>query len=160
MANGGRSPGPGLAKARSAPLLRRRLVELVAASDGRLRELFDGADVVSEGSARMEGRDLVYYGSTSVLLGSSREQGAQAIEELARMATLDPHVRVRAVRIARREASARAGGPIGTLHAEVSFREARRADRGGAPGEAEAVLSLAIDVSAIVLQGGARSRLP
>jgi hypothetical protein len=131
-------------------------VELVAASDGRLRELFDGADVVSEGGAREEGGDLVYYGSTSVLLAPPGEPTAEPLEELARVAALDPHVRVRAVRIARREASARAGGPLGTLHAELSFRETWTEAVGGS-GARAAIVALTIDVSAIVLRRGARS---
>ncbi|MCC6556163.1 MAG: hypothetical protein IT372_24650 [Polyangiaceae bacterium] len=169
MDDEGRRRGPGLAKARAAPLVRRRRLELVAASDGRLRELFDDADVISEGRAGLEGGELVYHGSTSVRLGPGDDAG---IEALARVATLDPHMRLRALRLARREASARAGGPIGTLRAEVSFDAAAGAAalgaqgappgaRPGAPIEEpprgrNQVVSLTIDVSAVVLRRGGR----
>ena len=120
-------------------------MELVASSDGRLRDLFDGADVISEGGARAEGAELVYYGSTSLRIGRAGAPEAAAIEELASFAALDPHVRVRALRVARREASARAGGPLGTLRAELSVE----APGGGAR---PAIVALTIDVSAVVLR--------
>ena len=136
----------------------------MAASDGRLRELFDDADVISEGRAGIEGGELVYHGSTSVRLGRGDDAG---IEALARMATLDPHMRLRALRIARREASARAGGPIGTLRAEVSFDATATAATAATTAPATAtklpqagrsqVVSLTIDVSAVVLRRGGRN---
>ncbi len=143
-----RLPGPGPAKIRGAPLVLRRFVELVAASEGRLREIFDAADVVSEGSARPEGSRIVYYGSTSIVLRPGEEPALVA--ELARVLPLDPHARVRALRIAHREAASRAGGPIGVLHAELSFDAP-------APAHAGRALGLTVDVSAVVLTRGARS---
>lgn len=147
MANGGRPPGPGLAKVRAAPLLRRHRVELVATSDGRLRELFDRADVISEGSARVEGGEIVYYGSTSLRIGAGAGPDA-GIEALARVAALDPHIRLRALRMARQEASARADGPIGTLRAELCFDPPPSPRAAARP----AVVALTIDVSAVVLR--------
>lgn len=145
-----RPRGPGLAKTRAAPLLRRRTLYLVATSDGALRDLFERADIVSEGEARREGDVLVYYGTTSLLL---RDLEVPIHVALARAVALDPHVRVRALRIARREAAARAGGPLGTLHAELTFPEPPGAGR---------VVALTIDVAAVVLQQararGARDR--
>lgn len=146
-----RPSGPGLTKIRAAPLLRRRVVELYATSDGEVRELFELADVISEGSARVEGDELVYYGSTSLLLVPA---DPSLLRELARVLPLDPHTRVRALRVARREASARAGGALGTIRADLTFA-------GGATpspsSRGRPALALTVDVTAVVLRRGARS---
>jgi hypothetical protein len=113
---------PGLVKIRAVPLVQRRQVALVSASAGRWEEIVDAADVVSEGRTEAEDGGLVYYGSTSVLLLRCSAGGAlpdQEVEELAQVIRRDPHVRLRVLRIAHREATARAGGPIGTLRAEI-----------------------------------------
>jgi hypothetical protein len=120
---------PGLAKVRVPPLLERRTVLLSAASAGRWREIVEGADVVSEGRTRPEGERLVYYGSTSVLLLARAAGGELPDDEVASFAALlraDPHVRLRVLRIARREAAARAGGPLGTLRAEIDVGTSAR----------------------------------
>lgn len=156
-----RLPGPGPAKVRGAPLILRRYVELVATSEGRLRELFEVADVISEGSAREEDGRLVYYGSTSLLIRPGED--AATVAQLGRLLPFDPHVRIRALRIAHREASSRAGGPIGTLHAELSFGDAAQPAQPAqaaqpAPGDrARLALALTVDVSAVVLTRGART---
>ena len=49
-----RGRGPGLKKAHALPLLSTRKVELWQSSDYRWRELFEGADVMSEGATRGE----------------------------------------------------------------------------------------------------------
>jgi hypothetical protein len=124
-----RSAFPGLAKIRVVPLVQRRRVELCTAHEGRWREILDAADIVSEGSARAEGPLLIYYGSTSVLLPRRSAGGLLPdldIESLARVLRLDPHVRLRALRIAHREAQARAGASMGTLSAEIQIKEAAR----------------------------------
>jgi len=145
-----RLPGPGPVKIRAAPLLLRRHVTLVAVSVGRLHELFDAADVISEGSPRQEGERgrIVYYGSTSLLLRPGDDP--EIVQQLALVLPFDPHARVRALRIAHREAVTRAGGPLGTLHAELSF---------GAPAPSGAGLTLAltIDVSGEVQKRSART---
>lgn len=113
---------PGIAKVRSSPLVVRRTVHLAAMPDGRWRDLLDSADVVSEGSTVPEGDRFVYYGSTSVLLLGQSSGGALPDADLGDLAVLvraDPHLRARVLRIARREASARAGSPLGTLRAEI-----------------------------------------
>jgi hypothetical protein len=104
-------------------------VELAAAAPGRWREIVDGADVVSEGMTRSEGERLVYYGSTSVLLLRRSAGGSLPDAELAALAALaraDPHVRLRVLRVARREAAARAGGELGTLRAEIMVEASAR----------------------------------
>jgi hypothetical protein len=123
---------PGLAKVRGLPLLRRRLVELWQAADYRWRELFESADVMSEGATRDEANGPVYYGSTSVLLQLSRRGLAldeDELEQIKRVIAADPHARLRAVRIACLEAQLRAGGPIGRVRAELFVRRDARGVR-------------------------------
>ncbi len=117
--------GPGLRKARGAPLIERRTLELYRSSDYRWRELFECADVMSEGAARDEPDGATYYGSTSVLLpfasrggGVPDELGADVVDVIAK----DPHARLRAVRIACLEAQVRSNGRIGRVRAELCVR--------------------------------------
>jgi hypothetical protein len=124
-----RCPYPGLVKVRVAPLVLRRQVSLIVAQHGPLRDLVEAADVVSEGRTEMEGGRLVYYGSTSVLLLRRSAGGALPdleIETLAALLKRDPHVRLRVLRIAHREATARAGGPLGTVRAEIDVAPCAR----------------------------------
>ena len=112
---------PGLAKVKSAPLVRRRRADLVAPLEGRWREIIETADVVSEGKPRDEGGTLFYYGSTSILLRAG-ELVDEDLEELAAILRHDPHTRVRAIRVARREAATRASAPLGSMRAEILVR--------------------------------------
>jgi hypothetical protein len=104
-------------------------VPLVKSSDYRLRELFEHADVMSEGKTRTEPDGATYYGSTSVLLTFTSRGGtvpdAEA-DELLALVAIDPHARVRAIRIACLEAQVRARAPIGRVRAELSVRRDRR----------------------------------
>src|SRR4029079_4532391 len=97
---------------RSIPLVQRRLVELCNAHDGRFRDILDTADVMSEGQVSIEDGALVYHGTTSVLL-LRRSHGGHLpdldVDALARVLRSDPHMRLRTLRIAHREATARAG---------------------------------------------------
>lgn len=116
---------PGLAKATVSRLVRRRKVVLVAAEEGVVSEMVEGADVVSEGLAREEGGSLVYYGSTSVLMPARKLGGVLPDPELHTLAEIlarDPHLRLRALRIARREAASRAQGEITILRAEMTIQ--------------------------------------
>lgn len=144
-----KAKGPGLAKTRRLPLLRRRSVELWQSVDYRWRELFENADVMSEGAVRHEAGSSVYYGSTSVLLQSGSRSGAIGdipMAQLARILAADPHVRLRAVRVACLEAELRAPGPIGRVRAELFVRADRRGVR------------VDVDVEARLLADSARSR--
>ena len=114
--------GPGLAKVNKPPLLARRRVELVAPHHGRWREIVEGAEVVSEGESREEGGALHYYGTSSLLLSTGGELAEEDLEELAAILRHDPHIRLRVVRVARREATSRASGPLGPVRAEVLVR--------------------------------------
>jgi hypothetical protein len=122
-----RSPrsGPGLAKAASGGLVRRRCMDFVAIEDGPARELVEAADVISEGLARLEGSGSVYYGTTSVLLVAASRGGALPdadVENLSTLLARDPHLRLRTLRIAVREARARAQGELGSVSAEMDVR--------------------------------------
>ncbi len=127
-----RSRHPGLAKTRGLPLLRRREIELWQSTDYRWRELFEAADVMSEGATRDEPEGRVYYGSTSVLLPVKSQGGLlpdDELEQVTRLLGADPHARVRAVRIACLEAELRSGGPLGRVSAELAVRQDKRGAR-------------------------------
>ena len=117
-----RARGPGLKKTHALPLLSARKVELWQSSDYRWRELFEAADVMSEGATREESEGKVYYGSTSILLPFSSRGGFipdDQAEQVLRLVARDPHARLRATRIARLEAQVRSGAPIGRVRAEL-----------------------------------------
>lgn len=117
-----RARGPGLKKTHALPLLSTRKVELWQSSDYRWRELFEGADVMSEGATRNEPDGQIYYGSTSILLPFSSRGGLipdDQGEQVVRLLTRDPHARLRATRIARLEAQVRSAAPIGRVRAEL-----------------------------------------
>jgi hypothetical protein len=104
----------------------RRNFELIHSSDDQIRELFEHADVISEGAVRQEASGRCYYGTTSVLLPSITRGGLIPDEQRAALAVqlqADPHARVRAIRIACREAQVRCGASLGQLRAEVKVVE-------------------------------------
>lgn len=127
-----RRPGPSVKKTAGLPVVMRRAVELWQSSDYRWRELFESADVMSEGATREEPEGPVYYGSTSVLLKLVSKGGLLPDVDLARLLTLvpnDPHARLRAIRIARLEAQLRSGGTLGQVRAEVTVKRDPRGIR-------------------------------
>jgi hypothetical protein len=107
--------GPGIVKARAQPVVVAQPMVVVRASVARWREMFDRADMVSEGGVRTEAEGRVWYGSTSLILAA----GAVEAPFFAAVADRDVHVRVRAIRAAHREASSRAPGRLGRLSCEV-----------------------------------------
>jgi hypothetical protein len=111
---------PGLAKANQAPLFMSRSFVLLASSDARWAELFENADIVSEGAPRVVGEQRIYYGCTDIVLPVPCERAGQTTASLAAAVARDPHVRVRALRAARREAAQRAQGPLDRLTAEIT----------------------------------------
>jgi hypothetical protein len=118
------------------------------AAAGPLRDVVEGADVVSEGGTKMEGGRLVYYGSTSVLLLRQSAGGTLPDQDVATLTAVlrrDPHVRLLVLRIAHREACARAGGPLGTVEAEIDVAESARG------------VSLLVEVVARLARGDLRS---
>jgi hypothetical protein len=123
---------PGLAKTRRAALFARRRLDLIKASDYRFRELFENADVMSEGKARDDPDGATYYGSTSILLLFTSKGGGvpdDAAEEFVALLRSDPHARIRAVRVACVEAQVRAHAPLGRVRAELFVRRDRKGVR-------------------------------
>ena len=120
---------PGLAKTRAAAFVRQRQVEQWAAIDYRWRELFERADVMSEGAVRNEPNGAIYYGSTSVVLPVVSCGGLipdDQVELVARALSGDPHARTRAVRVAYLEAQLRAQQPMERLSADLTVRHDAR----------------------------------
>jgi hypothetical protein len=113
-------PRPGLAKTRGERIVQARVVTWLRGSDARFRAMFEAADVVSEGSVRRDDAHAVWYGTTSLVLAwPSTLSRAPTREFVAALAARDPHVRLRAVRTAYREASLRAPGALGRVECEV-----------------------------------------
>jgi hypothetical protein len=107
---------PGLAKVRHPPLVVARPGVRLQSSDAAWRELFERADVVSEGSVHAELDGRSWYGSTSMILRAPPDADPVL---LAQVAERNVHVRLRAVRTALREASLRAPGRLGRLMCEL-----------------------------------------
>jgi hypothetical protein len=118
-------------------------------SDYRLRQLFEIADVMSEGEVQSEDDARgIYYGTTSVRLPTVSHGGAIPDEDAGLLAELlrsDPHARVRAIRIACREAQVRARSPLAQVRAEVLVHRDRQGIR------------FDVDVEARLLQERSRS---
>jgi hypothetical protein len=116
---------PGPRKVKRSPVGERRTCQLLQSVDYGWRELFEKADVVSEGAIREDPEGPVYYGSTSLLLALPLRVGGivdLAREQVLRLITIDPHARLRAVRIACLEAQLRARRSIGSVRAELAVR--------------------------------------
>ena len=127
-------------------MLRTRHTSFVRASDARLRDLLTSADVISEGAQQTEDTGSVWYGSTSLIISIPFER----IDErqlFAEVAARDPHVRVRALRIAKREASIRASAPLGRASCELRIV----ADERG--------LRIDIDIQAPLIEERRRGRM-
>jgi hypothetical protein len=140
--------GPGPAKAGQFRFIESRAVEVFRSADYRWRELLERADVMSEGAIRNDVDGPSYYGTTSLLLPIASEGGVVPDElsrELARLVTHDVHARVRAIRIACREARVRSVHPIGRIRAELVVRDDPRGIR------------IDVDVEARVVATGGRA---
>jgi hypothetical protein len=111
---------PGLAKTRGEALVRAQTATWLRGSDARFRAMFDAADLVSEGSVKEDGTGALWFGTTSLILpwpeGLSTPPARAFV---AAVAARDPHVRLRAVRSAHREACVRAPGVLGRADCEV-----------------------------------------
>lgn len=123
--DGERPRGPGLAKARPA-LLEARSLRLVRLLDGAVARAFERADVVSEGGTSAEAEGPVYFGSTSLLLPREALPEGPTTSALAAALAWDLHARVRATRIAAREALLRCGGAPRTTELELAVRATER----------------------------------
>lgn len=105
--------GPGLAKTRSPRLVSRVVRSYFRVNLHALESLLARADIVSEGAV-VDGH---WCGSTSVDL--PLEETLDADQSRALRAC--PHLRVRLLRLAQREAAARAPGAIESVRAELSL---------------------------------------
>ena len=115
--------GPSIRKAR-APDLVERAGPFVRTTEGRWRELFAGADAMSEGAVKDERNgERVYYGSTSLIVGLPVETPVEERAFLRALAEKDVHVHVHALRAATREAQSRAPGQLGRTVCELRFSE-------------------------------------
>ncbi|HTQ45697.1 MAG TPA: hypothetical protein VMI75_23225 [Polyangiaceae bacterium] len=132
---------PGLAKARELPLVLARPTPLLRTTDPRWRELFDHADIVSEGSARAEANGRIWYGSTSLIL---RVPDGADPALLAELAERDVHARLRALRTAAREACLRAPARLGRFSCEIRVAPDARGVR------------IDVDVQAPLIEGRVR----
>jgi hypothetical protein len=113
--------GPGIAKTRGLPLVSNRIAHLTRANDAIWRILFDAADTISEGSVRNEPPgESTWFGSTSLILRMP-ELASRERSEALRVGEHDVHVRLRAMRLAHREAVQRAPGSLGTATCEIRF---------------------------------------
>jgi hypothetical protein len=115
--------GPGLAKAGRLPLLEVHATNLVRCSDYLVRELFERADVMSEGAVDSGRGAPTYYGTTSILIALV-PKGRGSVATL-RYLHVDPHARTRAIRIACREAQVRCQLPLRRIRAELNVRTTR-----------------------------------
>jgi hypothetical protein len=113
-------------------------VHLVRLVDSVTRDWLDSADVVSEGRVELEGNAERYFGTTSILIGADQGAGLTPAA-LYDLVEGDPHLRLRVVRLARREAVVRAIRPLGTIAIELTFAPTRDG------------VAIGIDVSAIVV---------
>lgn len=134
---------PGLAKARELPIVLVRPTTLLRAPDARWRELFESADIVSEGSVRTEASGRVWYGSTSLILCVPDDVHPELLAELAER---NLHARLRAVRTAQREACLRAPARLGRFSCEIRVAPDGRGVR------------IDVDVQAPLIEGRARAR--
>jgi len=115
--------GPSIRKAK-APDLVERAGPFVRTTEGRWRELFAGADAMSEGAVKDERNgERVYYGTTSLIVGLPVETPVEERSFLRALAEKDVHVHVHSLRAARREAQSRAPGQLGRTVCELRFTE-------------------------------------
>lgn len=133
---------PGIVKARGLPLVLAHETTLLSAPEPAWRALFEHADTISEGSVREEASGRVWYGSTSLILSVPGYDPAL----VAAVAGRDVHLRLRAVRTARREASLRAPGRLGRFTCEIVVTPEPRGVR------------IDVDVQAPLIERRARTR--
>jgi hypothetical protein len=116
-----------LAKIRRRPLLVRHSHAVL--SRALELALFDHADVLSEGGLRVVAGHATYFGSTMISIAFTRiESDARPSkatrEELVRVIEGSVRVRLRAMRLARAEATRRVqAGALGTAVCELRVRE-------------------------------------
>lgn len=124
--------GPGLRKATRPRVHTTRALVLERLDANATRDWLDEASVRSEGAVHDGSR---YYGSSYIRI-EAHDIDASV---LVKLVDADPHLRLRVLRVAHREAATRAGGVLDTLRASIVIRPS---DRG---------ILVAIDVEADVV---------
>jgi hypothetical protein len=113
--------GPGLSKAKGPGFFLRENLTRLRSEDACWRQVFARADVVSEGAVM----DGAWFGSTSIVLHLP-EMPAEDLTLVRALAARCLHVRLRALRIARREAQSRAGASLLPSQCEIRFDDDSR----------------------------------
>lgn len=97
---------------------------MVRTVEGRWRELFAAADIISEGAAKVDHDGAsTWYGSTSLILELPVETSLEDRAQLLTIARKDVHAHVHALRSAHREAQSRAPALLGRLACEIEFHD-------------------------------------
>jgi hypothetical protein len=135
---------PGLARGKSRGPVSLRWTPLVRGSDPEWRILFDAADAVSEGSVKGDAGSKVWYGSTSLILVLAEDTTPEHRALLVGVAAKDLHVRLRAVRLAQREAQLRAPSTLGRCACEIRVGSEARGVR------------IDVDIQAPLIEGSRR----
>lgn len=134
--------GPGLAKGKPTLLVTGSTAGQVRTNDAAWRGAFAAADALSEGAVRDELEGRVWYGTTSLIV--PLDPGVTAPFDPAELAARDVHARLRAVRVASREAQVRAPGSLGPVKCELRFSSHERG------------LRVDVDVEAALIEAPAR----
>lgn len=112
------SRGPGLTKIRCLWPTATKEKRFHRATPALVRAWLDQADVVSEGATE----EREYFGSTQIRLPwASAPHPAMRDQRATDALESDPHLRVFALRIARREATSRCLGVLHVMRADLSF---------------------------------------
>lgn len=115
--------GPGLRKAKRGSVRSQRQPQLLRLNEGWIAFMFRKADLISEGAVRTESGTKSYYGSTSIGLcidaASLAHEGHEA-QALGAALLADPFTRLHVLRLARREATSRAGASLDVAYSEVT----------------------------------------
>jgi hypothetical protein len=143
--------GPGLAKSKKARLIESRSFDWIRCTDYRWRDLFNKADIISEGAVRKDPDGPIYYGATYIRFRfDSIEETLQTIERqrLAKIMQFDPHVRLRAMRLACIEARVRSNSEFSHVTTDITVSED------------ETAVSICVDIEAKLISAysAARSR--
>jgi hypothetical protein len=141
--------GPGLAKSKQARLVESRSFDWIRCTDYHWRDLFSKADVISEGAVRNDADGPTYYGATYIRFRfDSIEKTIKANErqQLAQMMRLDPHVRLRAMRLACIEARVRSNSEFSHVTTDIAVSED------------EATVSICVDIEAKLISANRVTR--
>ena len=110
----------GLAKARLRRAFTLERVTRARSEDAFWRDLFKSADVMSEGAVQGT-RDASYYGTTNIVVTFPAHFESNECAAHAAVARACVHVKLRALRVARREAQSRANLDLAASHCELAF---------------------------------------